>query len=118
MVSAAKDLAVLSISLNSKQAKSVIGMSLTIKEKNGWYPDPVPATWYTLGTEDEQSHEEPLVFNPNAAFNKISAIRTLEFHWDAYSPRVKQLKEDGIVEFWAHSILFVAVCIIFYLGIY
>lgn len=102
--SSALELPVLAVSLRGIQARNVVSISLMIKGN-----DCSPlygSTWYSIGTEDPDSHDTPIAHNPPSS----SALITHQFRWEAQSSVVQQLKEDGVIEVWAHTSL----CVLYY----
>ena len=108
----ASGMAIIAVTLSEKQAQTAVGLSIVIKGQECLSSETTPATWYSLGTEDPESHEEPLVYNPCAAFNRNSAVTLHEFYWTLRSPVVQQLREDKLVEVWAHCTRLVILLIV------
>jgi hypothetical protein len=56
-------------------------------------------TWYTIGTADPQTHEERLATNLHA----VRATQRHAFEWDRDSTLVNLIREEGVVQVWAHA---------------
>ena len=102
------DIPILSVLLQSEdEARSILHASLVIvghdqgrsdfpqdrgTTNNSW-------TWYSIGTGDPKTHEQRLATNLHAVWDP----QTHSFEWNKDSDIVRQLREEWILEVWAHA---------------
>ena len=101
------DVPIITVELENEQAEGVIEVSLEIHgHDQGWssYPRDHGTTsnswtWYSLGTEDPESHEERLAVNLHAQ----SETQVHERFWNKNSKVVQNLRRDRVISIWAHA---------------
>ncbi|KIP01273.1 hypothetical protein PHLGIDRAFT_374173 [Phlebiopsis gigantea 11061_1 CR5-6] len=94
----ASELPILAISLRDTEARNVVAISLIIRGNE--CPSLHGTTWYSVGTEDPDSHDTPIAHNPPGS---SSTMTTHQFRWEVHSSVVQQLKETNVIEVWAHT---------------
>lgn len=105
------DVPILSVTLRRPDDAEVLDSIMHVRvliggHDQGWsgYPEDKGTvnnswTWYSIGTADPQTHEERLATN-------LHAIRDTQEHifkWDKDSDMVRLLREERILEVWAHA---------------